>query len=187
MTPTASRRGRGRRGPPWPPAAPEGWLYTLSLVLPRRRRIRVGALGTFVFPAGRYLYTGSARRGAAARIARHARRDKRLRWHIDYFRRFALLDGIRILPAAEATECELNRQALERPGARVPVRGFGSSDCPCPAHLVFVAPPGAGRPRNRAGDVSSDRIETPSVRGPTAPHCEFPQAAEACLDEGSSS
>lgn len=99
---TASRRGRGRRGLPWPPAASGGWLYTLSLALPRRRRIRVGALGTFVFPAGRYLYTGSARRGAAARIARHARRDKRLRWHIDYFRRFALLEGIRLLPAAEA-------------------------------------------------------------------------------------
>jgi len=37
------------------------------------------------------------------------------------------------------SECTLNRRFLEAPGASVPVRGFGSSDCiaGCPAHLVY--------------------------------------------------
>ena len=47
-------------------------------------RFTVGGLGTFDFPAGCYVYTGSPKRNLHARVARHHSRGKRLRWHIDY-------------------------------------------------------------------------------------------------------
>jgi len=40
-------------------------------------------LGEFDFPAGIRLH-GSAKRNFEARIARHLRQEKTLRWHIDY-------------------------------------------------------------------------------------------------------
>ena len=36
------------------------------------------------FSAGVYVYTGSATRGLEARIARHQRADKKIRWHFDH-------------------------------------------------------------------------------------------------------
>ena len=57
--------------------------YQLVIEVPSALRLTVGRLGTFELPAGVYVYTGSARRGFEARLARHARVEKRLRWHID--------------------------------------------------------------------------------------------------------
>ena len=59
-------------------------LYIAVFALTRRLRLRVGALGSFTFRAGVYLYVGSAQRNLAARVERHGRKDKPLRWHIDY-------------------------------------------------------------------------------------------------------
>ncbi|MGE5336851.1 MAG: DUF123 domain-containing protein, partial [Gemmatimonadota bacterium] len=58
--------------------------YQLLIEIARPLRCAIGRLGVFDFPAGRYLYTGSARRNLDARIARHLRGIKRLHWHIDY-------------------------------------------------------------------------------------------------------
>jgi Uri superfamily endonuclease len=68
--------------------------YQLRILVLHPLRLRVGALGEFDFPAGQYLYTGSARRNLEARIARHLRRDKPLRWHIDYL---LTAEGVRVL------------------------------------------------------------------------------------------
>ena len=64
-------------------------FYQLVVRLGRRRTIVVGRLGRFEFPAGYYVYTGSAKRGLESRIARHLRRRKRMRWHIDYLLQYA--------------------------------------------------------------------------------------------------
>jgi Uri superfamily endonuclease len=112
-------------------------VYQLRLRLPEATRIKVGRLGTFDFPAGVYVYTGSALGGLERRLARHRRAEKRLRWHIDYFLQYARIEAIETHPTTERLECALNRRTLEAPGARVIVRGFGSSDCHCPAHLVY--------------------------------------------------
>ncbi|HQR50429.1 MAG TPA: hypothetical protein PKW44_02185 [Methylophilaceae bacterium] len=45
--------------------------YQLAIMLDQPARLTVGRLGVFDFPAGRYVYTGSARRSLEARIARH--------------------------------------------------------------------------------------------------------------------
>ncbi len=120
---------------------PGGGTYILALYLPTDRTVRVGRLGTFGFPAGRYLYVGSAHGpgGLVARLARHRRhggRAKRLRWHIDYLRQAARWDGAWVRDGAERLECVWAARLHDLPGAQIVVPDFGASDCRCPAHLV---------------------------------------------------
>ncbi|MDH7601087.1 MAG: GIY-YIG nuclease family protein [Armatimonadota bacterium] len=113
--------------------------YQLLVKLETDQTITVGHLGTFVFPAGWYVYTGSAMNGIENRLARHLRRQKRFHWHIDYLLERARLIGYAIKESCVREECELNRRTLSIPGAAVPVVGFGSSDCGCKSHLVHFA------------------------------------------------
>ena len=129
---------------------PDSGLYILLLALDAPAALRIGALGTFTLPSGTYLYTGSARRGLRARVARHLAPDKALRWHIDYLttapgtRRIGAVGFPAQFPgrAGEQTlsECELNRRAGALAGWTAPVPGFGAGDCRagCPAHLWYT-------------------------------------------------
>ena len=55
-------------------------VYQLHLRLAVAARLEIGRLGTYDFPAGRYIYTGSALSGLSRRLARHrARHGGRLR------------------------------------------------------------------------------------------------------------
>lgn len=109
--------------------------YQLIFELPAPQHVVVGRFGAFTFPAGRYCYTGSARRAFAARIRRHLSSEKRLRWHIDYL---LAAPGVRIVEVRRLTlgECVVNRQTV---GAIV-VAGFGASDChaACGSHLKRI-------------------------------------------------
>jgi Uri superfamily endonuclease len=58
--------------------------YSLIIALKREITIRVGKLGTAVFPSGTYVYTGSAMKGLGARLKRHRAKTKKSHWHIDY-------------------------------------------------------------------------------------------------------
>ncbi len=97
--------------------------------------ITVGRLGALHFRRGYYIYVGSAMANLSQRIARHLRRRKRLHWHIDYLRRCA--DKVTVLPirSSQRQECEV-AQAVSAIFPYGP-RGFGSSDCKCPAHLFW--------------------------------------------------
>ncbi len=121
--------------------APASISYQLLIDVPRAIRLEVGRLGWIDLPAGRYLYTGSARRALDARIARHLREQKPRRWHIDWL---TTAPGVRVREHLRSTtpECELNRAT---PGT-IPVAGFGASDCRagCRAHLKRV--PGRAAP-----------------------------------------
>lgn len=109
--------------------------YQLIISIARRTRIAVGRLGVVELPAGRYVYTGSAKRGLAARVARHLSRNKRLRWHIDYL---LAARGVRVeaVRYSRRAECDANRLA----GGVDLVAGFGSSDCHagCGSHLKHL-------------------------------------------------
>ena len=90
---------------------------------------------------GRYAYAGSAYGpgGLRARIARHLRRDKPSRWHVD--RLTAAGEVVAVLATPGGSECGLLEAALAVEGSTLPLPGFGSSDCRrCPAHLARVAP-----------------------------------------------
>ncbi len=116
-------------------SAPRATTYQLFIRVTRDRVVGVGRLGTFRFPAGRYVYTGSAVRGLEARIARHLAREKRLFWHIDYL---LAAPGVRVEAVRRSTrpECAVARSA----GGAIPVPGFGASDCRagCASHLRYL-------------------------------------------------
>jgi len=95
-------------------------------------------MGVVPFPAGWYLYTGSALSGLRARVGRHLRHEKRPRWHIDSLLAVGRVIAVTSRVTDERLECDWNRAAILLPGAQVVAPGFGSSDCRCPAHLVYL-------------------------------------------------
>jgi len=116
--------------------------YALLIQLRRDATVTVGRLGTFRFPAGYYVYVGSALGpgGLKARLARHRRRQKTLRWHIDYLLAEAEIIGCRVDASGHRLECHWARALLRMPEAQVVAPGLGASDCTCPSHLVhFVS------------------------------------------------
>jgi len=123
--------------------------YQLHIRVPCPVRIQVGRLGMFNFPEGDYLYTGSARRGLVARVARHLRREKRCRWHIDYLLTHPGVT-VRHVTYSDMAECDLNRAS----GGTIPVPGFGASDCRagCGSHL------------RRLGSIGTDASVIPRTR-----------------------
>ena len=123
------------------PAEPGAYLLLIELAAPLA--LDIPSLGAATLPPGRYAYGGSAYGpgGLRARIGRHLRRDKALRWHIDRLTAAGRAIGLRAVPGGR--ECDLVRGLLDLPGTSVPLPGFGSSDCrSCPAHLVAL-PAGA--------------------------------------------
>ena len=121
-------------------SVPDGGAYCLVVQLSREAEAAIGRLGRFRFPAGYYVYCGSAMRSLAARVARHRRQRKTRHWHIDHLLALpdARLAECRAYPSERREECLLNQRIQRRRGASVPVPGFGSSDCRsgCPAHLT---------------------------------------------------
>lgn len=111
----------------------DGGLYIAVFVLAEDCRIRVGRLGGFALPAGWYYYVGSARRNRSARLARHARRRKKRRWHIDALSTRARMLGAVLVDADSRTECGLAAELAKLLPRAVP--GFGASDCRCGGHL----------------------------------------------------
>jgi len=120
-------------------------IYTLILFLSKEVTVTVGRLGKQRFPRGYYTYTGSALGKGSSnlkhRIARHLKKEKRMFWHIDYL----LADenvSVEAVIAAETNEkmeCNTNQYMKKIMGAKVPVRGFGASDCrkKCGSHLLY--------------------------------------------------
>ena len=121
----------------------EPGTYALWMATPEPLELVIGRLGRRRFPAGHYLYLGSARGpgGLAARLGRHRRLEKRQHWHIDYLRSAMEVQGVWALASDEALECRWAQAAAILPGAAIPVGRFGASDCRCPAHLVHLQDP----------------------------------------------
>ena len=113
-------------------------LYLLVLRLKKREEISVGKLANTTFWPGIYLYVGRARSGLAGRIRRHVRKEKKLFWHIDYFLQSAKIEDIWIKDN-DFDECQV-AHAIENQleGSFSPLKKFGSSDCRCSSHLIFV-------------------------------------------------
>lgn len=104
----------------------------LVVALPRPLAVTIGGAAQ-TLSTGRYLYCGSAYGpgGLRARIARHLRPAKMIRWHIDRLTSCGRVRGAWIFP--DGDECALARALAHLPA---PIEGFGSSDCPhCRSHL----------------------------------------------------
>ena len=149
-------------------------LYIVAAHVPRRETLGVGALGAVGLERGWYAYVGSARRGRAARVARHMRADKPLRWHADYlFGRHAAsrawLVDVPATALAQPAECALVAGLLgAEPRARRASPRFGASDCGCAGHLLWF-PSGAALGRAVARIVHSGLAERAARVGPADP------------------
>ncbi|HLG29488.1 MAG TPA: GIY-YIG nuclease family protein [Candidatus Brocadiales bacterium] len=112
-------------------------VYNLLIRLEKDCRLKVGMIGTFQFPKGYYVYTGSAQNNMEKRIARHLSHNKKMHWHIDYLLRVAKVLKVVEYAGLKADECRISRAIGKRPDAKIIVTGFGSSDCMCRTHLFF--------------------------------------------------
>lgn len=110
-------------------------LYAISLTLPQNETITIGALGTFTFEKGDYVYIGSAKKNIVSRVERHAKMDKTKRWHLDYFRPYCEVTAIQSFPEGDG-ECALAAGFAEK--GTIPVKKFGASDCRCGGHLILL-------------------------------------------------
>jgi len=109
--------------------------YLLLVKVEPEKILAVGSLGPTRFEQGYYVYVGSAMGTLSKRVARHTRKRKQKRWHIDYL--IAAADAITPVPiiSSDNLECELadKLQGI----ADQPVKGFGSSGCKCTGHLFY--------------------------------------------------
>jgi Uri superfamily endonuclease len=112
--------------------------YRLLIELGRDCRIRIGGKGSVSFKKGTYIYTGRSKRNLQKRIERHCRREKKLHWHIDYFLRKGRISEIFLFPG-RLDECRINGMIFEEYPNASYVKGFGSSDCRCPGHLIRIS------------------------------------------------
>jgi len=126
-------------------ALPVKGVYTLIIFLSKDIFLNVGKLGFQSFPRGYYSYTGSALGVGATslshRILRHLRKEKRSFWHIDFLlaHENAVIISVMAAPTNSKMECDINFHIKERSQAKVPVPGFGASDCgkKCGSHLLY--------------------------------------------------
>lgn len=112
--------------------------YCLVAWLNEAKKIKIGALGEFTFPAGVYVYVGSAASGIEQRVRRHESSRKRPRWHVDYFLADAEIVSTIAIPSDDRSmECTVAAALLKCQQADVVPRKFGSSDCDCQSHLIY--------------------------------------------------
>lgn len=109
--------------------------YLLCFRLARPVRTVVGGLGETAFPAGHYVYVGSAMKNLSARVARHTRRRKRLHWHIDYL----LQDATDITPVPIRSSKRLETSLVDSVSVVLESgpAGFGASDSDKLTHLFY--------------------------------------------------
>jgi len=114
-------------------------VYALVIGVPGRREVRVGALGTLSMRRGYYTYVGSARGagGVRARVGRHLRSNKTMRWHIDYLTAESSVTEVWLAMGDEPLEHRIADVLRGMSGSGNEVRGFGCSDCRCGSHLFW--------------------------------------------------
>ncbi len=113
----------------------EAGIYNLIIKHSKNKEIQIGRLGTFLFPKGFYIYTGSAQNGFEKRINRHLSSNKKLHWHIDYLLSYAKVAKVLRYAGLKKDECKLNHLIAKSSGSAPVVDKFGSSDCNCVTHL----------------------------------------------------
>ncbi len=111
-------------------------VYIAVFQLPKLCQIRVGRLGQFRLKRGFYLYVGSAQKNLSARLERHGKKKKPMRWHIDYLSSKSEMLGALEISGPRQRECELARELAGMFELAAP--GFGASDCRCGGHLFYA-------------------------------------------------
>jgi len=143
-------------------------VYTLIISLSKEACLQIGKLGTQRFPRGYYTYTGSGLGTGASslsrRVSRHLRKDKPKLWHIDFLLAYenATVTAVIAAQTNKKLECEVNRYIKREGGAKIPVTGFGASDCKenCGSHLLYF---GEGDVKPKIAELYSEKMGPRSV------------------------
>lgn len=98
----------------------------------------MGQLGEVSFKKGNYIYIGSAKGCLEARLRRHLKKDKKTYWHIDYLLENEKVRILQIWTIDKRMECQTSEVFYQDPTTEIIKKGFGSSDCKCLTHLLFV-------------------------------------------------
>ena len=113
-----------------------GGIYCFLGKLLADEAMRIGSLGDIELEKGYYAYVGSAMKGLDARLDRHARLDKKVKWHIDHLttkRSFIPMTAMYALTRLRRAEHSV---AMGIEGQ--PIEGFGCTDCECTSHLFYL-------------------------------------------------
>ena len=111
----------------------DGGIYAL-LIMMERRRIKIGSLGNIEFKKGYYVYIGSSQKNLNRRIERHYRKEKKLRWHIDYLLQYGEILDYTTVNLGKEWEEKIAKK-LEKEFEFIP--NFGSSDSHARSHLFY--------------------------------------------------
>ena len=116
----------------------KGGSYALLFYCASSITVPVGRLGQLSLIQGYYVYCGSAfgPGGVKNRTDHHRKISRRPHWHIDYLRPYLQLLEIWYSFDRHNREHQWAQQMGRLRGATAPFPGFGSSDCPCPTHLM---------------------------------------------------
>lgn len=119
----------------------QGGTYLLALACQRAQPVRVGRLGRIQLGPGFYVYVGSAfgPGGLRARLRHHLTAVHRAHWHCDYLQSVCRPVAVWFSVGSQRMEHAWAQAIVCCGHARVPLPGFGASDCSCLAHLFFVA------------------------------------------------
>ena len=112
--------------------------YAVILRNRSHKTIQVGRRLQLAIIPGYYLYLGSAfgPGGLRARVGRHARTDKKNRWHIDYIREQMQFHCAWYSYAPTNQEHQWAALINQLPNF-TPQTGIGCSDCGCDTHLFY--------------------------------------------------
>jgi len=118
----------------------EKGTYILSLHLAESILLTVGKLGEFEFLAGWYAYVGSAfgRGGLRGRLKHHLSPVEKPHWHIDYLRSAAIVREVWYCASDIIYEHAWADTLRSLPDAQILAPRFGSSDCKCKSHLIYL-------------------------------------------------
>jgi len=129
---------------------PDSGIYALLVRIRGKQVIAAGALGRLELRDGHYVYVGRASKGLKARLGRHASLEGKLFfWHVDHLLSSARLLEIWVFPLSSG-ECELAARLESTGASREGLQGFGSSDCRCRGHLLYL---GTQRPEPLEGTI----------------------------------
>lgn len=112
--------------------------YALVFKCKKKQEVKVGKLGIFQIVPGYYIYIGSAfgPGGIKARVGRHLKKHKKLKWHVDYLRKYLKVVDVYFSTSEQKLECVWSAKLAELEFS-IPFIGFGSSDCKCKSHLFY--------------------------------------------------
>tara|TARA_B100001971_G_C18232042_1_gene564552 strand:- start:688 stop:1047 length:360 start_codon:yes stop_codon:yes gene_type:complete len=105
------------------------------IYLNSKKKIKVGKRGSVDFKKGYYCYVGSALNNLSKRVERHKRKEKKIRWHIDYLLKHAKVIGVKMIKTNKKIECSVNNKVSDV--STQVIDSFGSSDCRCKGHLHY--------------------------------------------------